>query len=135
MSTEKHEIRIRVRYVETDAMGCLHHSNYFHYFEMGRTELFRANGGDYRAMEASGLFLVVVKLCCQYLKPARYDDLLTLETSLTKISAAKLLHGYRLLREQELIATGESTLACVNREGTVQRIPRDLPGFGDVASA
>ncbi|MGV2340140.1 MAG UNVERIFIED_CONTAM: acyl-CoA thioesterase [Planctomycetaceae bacterium] len=61
MRTE-HEIEIRVRYSETDAMGFLHHSRYITYFEIGRTELFRADGGDYRRMEELGLFFVVVKV-------------------------------------------------------------------------
>ena len=65
----QHEIQIRVRYSETDAMGFLHHANYFSYFEVGRTELFRAQGGDYRAMEEGGLFLVVAKLDNRLLAP------------------------------------------------------------------
>ncbi|HEY5312022.1 MAG TPA: thioesterase family protein, partial [Pirellulales bacterium] len=63
----EHEIQIRVRYQETDAMGVLHHSNYFTYFEIGRTELLRANGRDYRDVEAEGIFMVVVRIDCRYL--------------------------------------------------------------------
>ncbi|RPI89913.1 MAG: acyl-CoA thioesterase, partial [Planctomycetaceae bacterium] len=73
-----HEIDIRVRYSETDAMGFLHHANYFVYFELGRTELLRAQGGNYRQMEEEGQFMVVVSLECKYRRPARYDDLLSL---------------------------------------------------------
>ncbi len=125
----EHEIQFRVRYCETDAMGFVHHSNYFNYFEMGRTELFRAQGGDYRQMEERGYFFVVVKLSCQYRKPARYDDLLTLKTTLVRVSAAKLEHRYELFRDGELLAVGESVLACVDREGRVQRIPDVLPDY------
>jgi len=75
---------IRVRYCETDAMGFLHHSNYLNYFEIGRTELFRDQGGDYRAMEESGLFFVVVKVTVNYRLPARYDDVLTLKTRIAR---------------------------------------------------
>lgn len=125
MLTE-HEISIRVRYCETDAMGYLHHANHPVYFEMGRTELLRAQGGDYRAMEESGLFLVVVKLSCNYHAPARYDDLLTLRTKVTKISAVKIEHSYQLLRDDQLLASGSSVLACVDREGRVQRVPEAL---------
>ena len=69
----QHDIQIRVRYSETDAMGFLHHANFVSYFEIGRTELFRAQGGDYRAMEEGGLFLVVAKLDCRYRATARTD--------------------------------------------------------------
>jgi len=72
MALCQHEIQIRVRYCETDAMGFLHHANYLNYFEIGRTELFRAQGGNYREMEERGLYLVVVQFACRYHKPARY---------------------------------------------------------------
>lgn len=118
----EHELEIRVRYSETDAMGFLHHSNYFNYFEMGRTELFRAQGGDYRKMEAAGLFLVVARLECRYHSPARYDDVLTLKTRISKVSFAKLEHDYELFRDGQLLANAHSVLACLDREGNVQRM-------------
>jgi acyl-CoA thioester hydrolase len=119
----EHEIEIRVRYQETDAMGVLHHANYLTYFEMGRIELLRAGGFSYREMEATGLLMVVVKVEVKYRLPARYDDLLRLRTTVTKVSAAKVEHAYELLRGDELLAQGASTLACVDRSGVVQRIP------------
>ncbi len=125
MLTE-HEISIRVRYCETDAMGYLHHANFATYYEIGRTELLRAQGGNYRDVEESGLFLVVVKLVCNYHAPARYDDLLTLQTKVDQISAVKIEHSYRLLRDTLLLATASSVLACVDREGKIQRLPESL---------
>jgi acyl-CoA thioester hydrolase len=125
----EHTIEIRVRYCETDAMGVLHHSNYLCYFEMGRTELLRASGGSYREMEERGRFLVVTKAAIHYRAPARYDDLLTLTTRLKKISFAKLEHEYELRREGDLLTTAETTLACVDREGRVQRMSDLFPGF------
>lgn len=119
----EHEIPIRVRYSETDAMGFLHHSRYAVYYEMGRTELFRAQGGDYRRMEQEGVFFVVVSLECSFKAPARYDDLLTLRTRLNRVTPAKLVHGYELFRDGELLATGKTVLACVDSGGSVQRIP------------
>ena len=123
-----HEIEIRVRYVETDSMGFVHHSNYLTYFEMGRTEMLRAQGGDYRRMEEDGLFLVVVSAQCRYHAPARYDDVLTLRTTLARITPAKLEHHYELRRDETLIASGQTVLACVDRSGKVQRVPETLPG-------
>ena len=124
-----HITQIRVRYSETDAMGFLHHSNYLCYFEIGRTELFRAQGGNYRRMEELGLYFVVARIQVRYRRPARYDDLLTLKTEISRVTPAKLEHHYCLLRESEILAEADSVLACVNRAGEVQRIPEDLVGL------
>jgi acyl-CoA thioester hydrolase len=110
-------------------MGFLHHSNYLSYFEIGRTELFRAQGGSYRRMEELGLFFVVVRVSVKYRKPARYDDLLRLETAVSRTTPAKLEHNYRIFRDQELLTEGESTIACIDKNGQVQRIPADLVGL------
>lgn len=120
---QEHEIQIRVRYKETDAMGLVHHSNYLTYFEMGRTEMLRAAGGNYRRMEDDGLFLVVVRLQCSFKRPARYDDLLTLRTTLSRVTPAKIEHVYRLFRDEELLCEAGSVLACVDRTGRPVRIP------------
>ncbi|MEI8382696.1 MAG: thioesterase family protein [Planctomycetota bacterium] len=119
-------IQIRVRYCETDAMGCLHHSQFFNYFEQGRTEMLRAQGGNYREIEEAGLFLVVVRLQCSYHAPARYDDMLTLVTRVENVSAVKIEHSYRLLRGDQLLASATSTLACVDRDGKVARLPDSI---------
>jgi len=121
-----HITEIRVRYNETDAMGFLHHSNYLCYFEVGRTELFRAQGGNYRRMEELGLYFVVAKMEVRYRKPAQYDDLLTLRTEISRITPAKLEHHYCLMRESIVLAEADSIIACINRKGEVQRIPEDL---------
>ncbi len=117
------EIEIRVRYQETDAMGVLHHANYLTYYEIGRTELLRSQGLSYRELEASGLFMVVVRISSRYYRPARYDDQLLLRTRLTRVTAGKIEHEYELFRDGERIAVGESTLACVDRNGILQRVP------------
>lgn len=123
---DQHTIEIRVRYSETDAMQLLHHSNYLTYFEIGRTELFRAQGGSYRKMEELGLFFVVARVNVSFKKPARYDDVLTLTTSIRRQTPAKLEHGYVLKRGDELLTSAESVIACVNQDGEVQRIPENL---------
>ncbi|MEP3479365.1 MAG: thioesterase family protein [Fuerstiella sp.] len=122
----QHTMEIRVRYSETDSMQLLHHSNYLTYFEMGRTELFRAQGGSYRKMEALGLFFVVARVNVSFKKPARYDDVLTLTTSIRRQTPAKLEHDYVLKRGDELLTAAESVIACVNQAGEVQRIPENL---------
>lgn len=125
-SAEQHDSVVRVRYCETDAMGFLHHANYFNFFEIGRTELFRAQGGDYRAMEERGFFLVVVSITCDYKQPSRYDDVLTIRTRLSRMTPAKLEHEYQVLRDGQVVARGRSVLACVDRQGRVQRITPEL---------
>lgn len=122
----EHDLEIRVRYQETDAMGVLHHANYFTYFEMGRTELLRANGKSYRDLEDGGLLMVIVKIACNYRRPARYDDVLRLRTRTIRVTAAKIEHEYQMYRGEELLCEGSSTLACVDREGRVQRVPEWL---------
>jgi acyl-CoA thioester hydrolase len=119
----QHEIEIRVRYEESDPMGYLHHANYFTYFEIGRTELLRASGGNYRKMEEEGFLVVVVKAECRFHRPARYDDLLRLRTTITRVSKAKIEHQYELFRGAERLATGHVTLGVVDRQGRIQPVP------------
>ncbi len=119
----EHEIDIRVRYQETDPMGFLHHSNYLTYFEIGRTELLRASGGNYRQMEEQGLLVVVVRAEVRYHRPARYDDLLRIHTRIARVTPAKIEHEYRVTRDLETLAIGHVTLAVVDRQGSVQRVP------------
>lgn len=119
----EHEIEIRVRYSETDQMGVVYHSNYFSYFEMGRTEMLRSRGISYKEMEEKGLFAVVVKVECSYRLPAKYDDLLTLKTKVKRVTRVKIEHEYNLYRKHELLAVGNITLAVIDKKGVVHRIP------------
>lgn len=120
------ELHIRVRYAETDRMGLLHHANYLVYFEQGRTELLREQGFSYKDIEDQGYYLVLTKVQVRYKRPARYDDLLTLRTILRKTSAVKIEHGYELFCGNDLLAEGETTLGCVNRQGQIQMLPEFL---------
>lgn len=120
------EITVRVRYAETDRMGLLHHANYLIYFEQGRTELLRSQGLSYRDLEDQGFLLVLTKVLVRYRSPARYDDLLTLRTTVTRTTLVKIEHRYELARDGVLLADGETTLGCVDRQGNVQRLPAFL---------
>ncbi len=117
------EITIRVRYAETDRMGLLHHANYLVYFEQGRTELLRSRGLAYKDLEDQGYLLVLTKVEVRYRSPVRYDDVLTLRTTVVRTTAARIDHKYEVLLEGALVAEGSSTLACVDREGRVQALP------------
>ena len=123
MSAASHEIEIRVRYQETDGQRRLHHANYFTYFEMGRTEMLRARGATYRQFEDAGLMMVVSEATCRYRAPAEYDDLLTLRTWVEQMGGASIKHGYEVLREGVIIATGGTVVVCVDTEGKVRRLP------------
>jgi acyl-CoA thioester hydrolase len=119
----EHEITFRVRYSETDAQARVYHAHYITYFEVGRTELCRASGLDYKRMEQEGLFFVVTEVTCRYRGSAGYDDVLRLITRVIKTRGARITHEYALFRGDELLAEGQSTIALVNRTGNVQRLP------------
>lgn len=123
---ESHEISVRVRYAETDRMGLLHHANYIVYFEMGRTELLRQHGLSYRDIEDAGHLLVIVDVSCKFKRPAYYDDLLTIRTTVERVTHVKIVHRYQVLRDGLLLAEGQSTLACVDREGRPQALPEAI---------
>ncbi len=110
-----HQIEIRVRYSETDQMRVVYHGNYAQYFEVGRVEWLRNKGVSYKWMEENGIMLPVVSLTMNYKKPARYDELLTLKTSLKKQASVKIEFDYELYNEkEELLTTGNSVLVFVD---------------------
>jgi acyl-CoA thioester hydrolase len=110
-----HEIKIRVRYAETDQMGVVYHGNYAQYFEMGRVEWLRNLGLSYSVMEKQGVMLPVVSLSMNYKKPARYDDLLTVRTIFKKQESVKIEFDYEIYNEEgKLLTTGNSVLVFVD---------------------
>ncbi|MFO0961423.1 MAG: thioesterase family protein [Phycisphaerales bacterium] len=119
-------IDIRVRYCECDPMGVVHHTVYPVWFEMGRTELLRQTGTTYRAFEEAGILLAVVRMELTYKQPARYDDLVRLQTTLARVGAVKVEHTYELWRGDQLLVTGATTLACLDREGRARALPDGL---------
>ena len=120
------EITIRVRYAEADRMGYLHHANYAVYFEQGRVELLRARGFAYRDLEDQGYLMALTHLSIRYHKPARFDDELRLVTTLGRATMVSVEHAYALHRGEDLLAQGTTTLVCVTREGTVQKLHPEL---------
>ena len=122
----EHEIEIRVRYQETDGQGRLHHANYLTYFELGRTELLRAAGYNYRKIEEEGWMLVVAEMNVKYYGPAAFDDVLLLRTTVDEARGARIVCSYLVYRGETLLAEGRSVVACINREGRVSRLPPAL---------
>ena len=113
----KKNIQFRVRYAETDAMGIVHHANYYVWFEMGRTEYLREMGFNYKDMEDEGLFSPVIETNCKYKRPAKYDDLITLETYIKDTGKARWSFGYRVLRDGELLAEGHTSHCFMDENG------------------
>ena len=112
---KSNETQIRVRYAETDTMGILHHAVYPVYFEEGRTELMRSLGMSYDEMEKKGVILPVYSVDVQYLRPAYYDDLLTLRTEVAELKGVRITFHYKLFNvEKVLLATGNVTLVFTN---------------------
>lgn len=122
------EISIRVRYCEVDRQNAVHHSKYAVYFEMGRTELLRRNGHDYKTLEDAGVRLVVAKITIRFRAPGQYDDELSLQTLLGKIDRVRLEHTYKLTRpsDNRLIAEGATVLVHVDTDGGLQPLPKML---------
>ncbi|MBY0312104.1 MAG: acyl-CoA thioesterase [Phycisphaerales bacterium] len=146
-------LRVRVRYCECDPMGVAHHAAFIPWLEMGRTELLRDSGVSYADLEAAGVFLVIVKLEVSYKRPAYYDDFVEVRTRVIGGSRVKIRHEYEVVRASEpgssggvigeranvstgtigalvqrrtpgeVLVTGQSLLACVDREGRPAGLP------------
>ena len=106
-------------------MGVAHHTHFFVWFEMGRTELLRELGCTYSDMEDQGIFMPVVEAQCRYRASARYDEQLRVETELEEVAASRVSFRYRLRREgtKQPLAEGKTVHATVNRDGEVVRLP------------
>jgi acyl-CoA thioester hydrolase len=121
-----HDFTVRVRYAETDQMGVVYHSNYLIWFEVGRVELMRSLGFDYKRMEVEDdTFIVVADVHCRYHHPALYDDLLTVRTRILEAKNRTLKFGYELFRQPDgkLLATGHTIHVACDRAGHVKHFP------------
>ena len=120
------ETRVRVRYAETDQMGVVYHANYLVWFEIGRVELMRRLGFDYKRMEAEDdCHIVVVEAKCRYKSPAKYDDELAIETEIAALRGFVLKFRYRVLRvaDRTLLAEGETTHVITDRNFKKRSLP------------
>ncbi len=119
----------RVIYGDTDQMGVVYYANYLNLFERGRCEYMRERAFDYGAFEKQGYFFPVVEANCKYKAPARFDDLLTIETSVTAVSRVTVDFGYRVMRGAILLTEGFTRHACLSKEGRPVRLPLSLKGL------
>ena len=116
-------VQITVRYAETDMMGVVYHGSYLPWFEIGRTTLLKENGLSYKDLEAAGYLLPVLEVAVKYLKPALYDDVVTIITTLAEKPVLRIHLSYEVRRGEELLATGQSVHAFVDRDGRPVRPP------------
>lgn len=116
----------RVIFGDTDQMGVVYYANYLRYFEGARAEYWRATGGSYRDLEASGIALPVVEAHCRYRKSARYEDLLAIELEVTELRAASLTFSYCVRRGDEVIADGYTRHAVIGPTGKPRALPDEL---------
>ena len=128
MNTIKTTTKVRVRYADTDKMGVVYYSNYAVFYEVGRTEMFRELGIPYSLLEERVVALPVVELVSHYHKSARYDDLITVETSVETLPTVKIKINYRILSEDGvLLNDGSTTLVFVDiKTGRPVRCPKDV---------
>jgi acyl-CoA thioester hydrolase len=110
-----HEVQVRVRYAETDKMGYVYYGNYATYFEVGRVEIFRLWGYSYKELEESGIIMPVLEYKSKFLKPAKYDDLLTIKVFIKSKPSVRIVFEYEVYNEEKILLNiAETTLVFVN---------------------
>jgi acyl-CoA thioester hydrolase len=129
------EARVRVRYAETDQMGVVYHANYLVWFEVGRVELMRQRGLDYKRLEIEeGCCIAVVEATARYKAPARYDDELIVETTVRSVRGPVIRFGYRILRVEDglILCEGETVHVVIGRDMKRRPIPKK---YAEILSA
>lgn len=118
-------VREKVRFVETDMMGVVHHSNYFRWFEMARVEYLRQAGVLLNDLMDDNIVFPITDVDCKYRMSARFDDSILIEAVLTEVSKVKMVFTYRVVREHDgaLLATGRTQNAFTNKQGKIIRLP------------
>ncbi|TAH41522.1 MAG: acyl-CoA thioesterase [Bacteroidetes bacterium] len=117
------ETQIRVRYAETDQMGYVYYGNYATYFEVARVEALRALGFSYKKIEDSGVMLPVMNYSIDYLKPAYYDDLLVIKTTIRDLPSARIRFEYESYNESEVLINRASTTLVFIKKSTNRPCP------------
>jgi acyl-CoA thioester hydrolase len=121
-----HDALVRVRYAETDQMGVVYYGNYFVWFEIGRVELMRALGFEYKLMETEDdCFIVVAEASCRYRQSAKYDELLRIRTRIAQAGNRVVKYSYEIFRDSDdtLLATGGTTHVICGKDGKPKRLP------------
>ena len=121
--------KLTVRYAETDQMSIVHHSNYPVWYEAGRTDFIKAMGMSYSEIEANGILFPLLELHCKYIQAARYEDVVIIETSLTKLTMVKAEFSYKVYRESDgmLLNTGSTVHGMVTKELRPMNMKKEQP--------
>ena len=123
----EHNTSLRVRYKETDQMGVVYYSNYLVWFEVARAELLRDIGHTYRGIEEElGLRLMVLEVRCRYKSPARYDDLIDIACSVTKLGSSSITFAYKVTRGKDILTEAETVHVFTDTTGKPKRMPQTL---------
>ena len=126
--SKKNLTKVRVIYADTDALGIVYHTNYIKWFEIGRGELLRELGIPYSQIENMGYNLPLTEVNCHYLYPARYDQIVLIETQIIFVTRASIKFRFLIWdeKQEKTLAEGESVHACINKQGKIVRIPREI---------
>ena len=114
---------IRVIFGDTDQMGVVYYANYLRYFESARSALLRSRGLSARELYEQGVLCPVAEASCRYRRPARYEDVLDVDVSLSELGHVRIRFEYEVRREDELLADGHTVHACMDADGKLRRIP------------
>ena len=126
--SKKNLTKIRVIYADTDAMGIVYHTNYIKWFEIGRAELLRELDVPYSQIEVMGYNLPLTEVHCFYLYPARYDQIVLIETEIVYLKRASIKFNYVVWdeKQEKVLVEGVSVHACISKQGRIVRIPPDI---------
>lgn len=121
-------VREKVRFVETDMMGVVHHANYFQWFEVGRVEYLREAGVYLLDLIGDGILFPITEVQCKYKASARFDDYVLIETTMTGLSRAKMVFSYRVVREADgiVLAEGQTENVFTGEAGKIIRLPQQI---------
>ncbi|MCP4675354.1 MAG: acyl-CoA thioesterase [Deltaproteobacteria bacterium] len=118
--------RVRVLYADTDRMGVVYHGTYFRWFEASRASFMRRRGKPYVAIEQGGLYFPIIEAHAEYLKPARYDEVLDVEAWIPWFRRAQLAFAYCITRGDDVLVRGYTRHAAVDRKGKPTRLPQNI---------
>lgn len=123
------ETKLKVRYVETDQMGIVHHSNYYAWFEMGRGDFITKLGMSYRDMEKQGIMMPVMESYCKYHEGAKYEDDIIIKTYIEELSPVKMVFNYDVIREadEKTLAKGKTTQTFINNNFKIINLKKTFP--------
>lgn len=121
-----HHFPIRVYYEDTDLAGIVYYANYLKFIERGRSEWVREMGIDQTALKAAGYVFAVRRVAADFLKPARFDDRLIVETAMREVKGARFMMDQRVLRGEEVLFTASVTVVVINDTGRAARLPADI---------